>query len=809
MDEKSLTTLEFPKVLDRLAAHAAFSASKELARGLIPATDHAEVQRLHAGTTEARRMLAMKADLSIGGARDVRPRTWGASRGAVLEPTDLLDVKSTLLSARTLRRWFEKSTESFPILTEIAQRMNPIPGMVEAISAALDDRGEIRDTASPKLGDLRRESHVVRERLETKLEHLIGDSKVAAWLQEPIVTQREGRYVIPLRAEFKGRLKAIVHDQSASGATLFVEPLVVVDLNNRLKEVELEEKEEVRRILAELSARVGAEVESIIATVDALAQLDLAFAKARYAASLNAAEPILLPAPGHQPPAIQRLGSPFGVGRSPEVGDRKPAAVLRLRRARHPLLDPETVVPIDLVLDQDTRALVLTGPNTGGKTVSLKTAGLLSLMAGAGLHLPVESGSELSLFEDVFADIGDEQSIEQSLSTFSSHVANIVRIMKHADARSLVLLDELGAGTDPQEGAALARAILDEFLARGSTTLVATHYPELKTYAHATPGARNASVEFDLETLRPTYRLTIGLPGRSNALAIAERLGLDRGLIERARGLLSPDDVRAEGLLEEIHHQHRVAEEDRARAQAERLEAETNRAHLVDRLETIEEERRRVLDDAREQARRELEALDVEVRQIRRRLAAAGQSLEEWDQLAEKVDAMAEARAEPVSRRVQVDLAPARLRLGDRVQLPRLGTEGVVTEVGLQEVEVQIGRLRVRARLDEVVGVGATGQAATVSGARPNTSRPPAPQALEIDLRGWTAEEALAELESRLDAAVRAGVPFLRVIHGKGTGRLRQAIRQALKTSPYVADVEVASEAEGGDGVTRVRLADF
>ena len=359
-----------------------------------------------------------------------------------------------------------------------------------------------------------------------------------------------------------------------------------------------------------------------------------------------------------------------------EAASGKPVAVLKLRRARHPLLDPETVVPIDLVLDKDTRALVLTGPNTGGKTVSLKTAGLLSLMAGAGLHLPVESGSELSLFENVFADIGDEQSIEQSLSTFSSHIANIVRIMKHADAGSLVLLDELGAGTDPQEGAALARAILDEFLARGSTTLVATHYPELKTYAHATPGARNASVEFDLETLRPTYRLTIGLPGRSNALAIAERLGLDRDLIERARGLLSSDDVRAEGLLEEIHHQHRVAEEARVHAQADRLEAESNRARLGQRLETIEDERRRVLDEAREQARRELEALDLQVRQIRRRLAAAGQSLEEWDQLAETVDAMAEARAEPVSRRAQGDLAPARLRLGDRVQLPRLGSEG-------------------------------------------------------------------------------------------------------------------------------------
>ncbi len=827
MDEKSLHTLELPKVLERLAAQAAFSASKELARGLRPTADLEEARRRHTATSEARRLLAVKGSLSIGGARDVRPGAEAAARGAVLEPVDLLDVKSTLLAARAMQRLFEKSDAGAPVLAAIAARLDPCPEIVAAVSGALDDRGEVLDTASAKLGALRRETRVTRERLETRLQRLIGDAKVAPLLQEAIITQREGRYVIPLRAEFKGRIKAIVHDQSASGATLFVEPIAVVELNNRVREIELEEKEEVRRILAELSARVGARAEAITATVEALADLDLAFAKARYAEVLKAAEPLLLAATRSPPPAAG-LPSAMGEGgaslragtgereagsapsTSPLRGSaQERGARLKLMRARHPLLEPATVVPIDLILEEDTRALVLTGPNTGGKTVSLKTAGLLALMAGCGLHLPATSGSEVTLFRAVLADIGDEQSIEQSLSTFSSHVANIVRILEQADSGSLVLLDELGAGTDPQEGAALARAILDELLRREATTLVATHYPELKTYAHATPGARNASVEFDLETLRPTYRLTIGLPGRSNALAIAERLGLNRDLIESARSLLSPDDVRAEGLLEEIHRQHEAAAAERARAEVERGRAANVSRQLEERLEAIDDERRGVLDAAREEARLDLETLEGEMRSLRRQLAAAGQSLEALRQIEERVRVLAEARAEPVARQIRPDSPSGALRLGDRVHLPRLGSEGVVTEVGVDEVEVQIGRLRVRARSDEVVAAGR------------GESRPAAPEmtagalsrapavGLDLDLRGWTADEALVELERRLDAAVRTGIPFLRVIHGKGTGRLRQAVRQALRESPYVAAVEAASEAEGGEGVTRARLAEF
>ena len=426
------------------------------------------------------------------------------------------------------------------------------------------------NSASERLAAIRREVRVVRERLLGKLQRLISDPKVIPVLQEPIITQRDGRFVIPLRAEFKGRIKSLIHDQSASGATLFVEPVGVVELNNQVRELELAERDEVRRILAELSHHVGEQLEFIVMTVEALAQLDLALAKARYAIELRASEPVLRP------------------WETVNEGDH-PGSTLRLLRARHPLLDPQTVVPVDLMLDASTYVVVITGPNTGGKTVTLKTAGLLTVMAQCGLHLPANSGSELTLFDAVYADIGDEQSIEQSLSTFSGHIAAIIHILARADARSLVLLDELGAGTDPQEGSALARAILLRLLKRKATTLVATHYPELKSFAQTTPGVRNASVEFDLETLRPTFHLTIGLPGRSNALAIAERLGLDGSLLEEARAMVDPQERRADLLLDELHRERDAARHERRQAEEAATEAGTLRGELARRLDGMQD----------------------------------------------------------------------------------------------------------------------------------------------------------------------------------------------------------------------------
>jgi len=788
MDSKDLEALELPKVLVGLAARAAFSASRDLALSLSPTADLAEARRRQAETGEARRLLELRPELSVGGARDVRPRVGAAARGAVLEPGDLLEIKDTLLSARDLRRSFEKLEQTFPELKAIAQGLFPSPELVAAITRAISDRAEVLDSASPRLAEIRRELRLARDRLKSRLERLVTDPKFAPMLQEPIITQREGRFVVPLRAEYKGKLKSVVHDQSSSGATLFVEPLQVVEHNNRVRELELAEREEIRKVLTELSGRVGAEAPALEATVLALAGLDLAFSKARYAEELRAEEPRLKEAGGSR---------------------------LWLPAARHPLLNQASVVPVDLTLEPETQALVITGPNTGGKTVALKTAGLLALMAGCGLHLPVAPGSELALFRAVFADIGDEQSIEQSLSTFSSHISNIIRILDQADEGSLVLLDELGAGTDPQEGSALARALLGTLVERGATALVATHFPELKAYAHLTAGVQNANVEFDLENLRPTYHLSIGLPGRSNALAIAERLGLSREIVERARSQLPAGELQADGLLDEIYRQRDAAAEAGAAAEAARREALSVRAVLQERLRQIEQERQQILESAREQSEAQLQELADELRELRRRMAAVRQPLEPTEAISADLEELA-AEAGELDTAAAAELPeaepagePWQVRLGAQVHLHRLDTEGEVTALDAEEAEVQIGRLRVRARLDELGPPrAASPEAPSVRPVRSTSTvrlRAEAPPA-ELHLRGKTVEEALLELERRLDAAYSAGMPFLRIVHGKGTGRLREAVREMLRGHPYVATVEPGGQREGGEGVTVVHL---
>jgi DNA mismatch repair protein MutS2 len=582
MDSKTLNVLEYSKILERLSNFCDFSASKGLARALRPTDSLDEATRLLAETSEARFLLSTR-DLTIGGSHDIRPSADLAARGGVLEPQALLDIKSTLIACRDLKKSLlgkgeikdpalvgsqarskqrsKKTTEEdeqpqpehpFPHLAEIAYGLPDTYGLVDAISRVISDRGDVLDSASPKLGTIRREKKVSHDRLMSRLQKYITDSQTTPMLQEAIITQRDGRYVIPLRSEFKGRIKSVVHDQSSSGATLFVEPLAVVELNNAIRELELAERDEERRVLAALSAQIGEHAQDLVYGIENLAALDLAFAKAKYAEEIHGSEPLL-----HEIKDVKRKTSDQKSPIPARPGSAARAGVsslksLSLMQARHPLLNPATVVPIDIYLNPGVRALVITGPNTGGKTVSLKTVGLLVLMAQTGMHIPAQSGSELPCFESVWADIGDEQSIEQSLSTFSGHLTTIVRILKKADSRSLVILDELGAGTDPQEGAALARAILAHLLERGITTFVATHYPELKTYAHATEGVVNASLEFDIATLRPTYKLTIGLPGRSNALAIATRLGLDPEIVAAARNEVNPENIRADKLLDDI-----------------------------------------------------------------------------------------------------------------------------------------------------------------------------------------------------------------------------------------------------------------
>lgn len=781
MNAKDLQTLELPLVLERLAGFTDFSASKQLALELAP-TSYLEIaERRQAETAEARQLQSGESRLTIGGARDVRQQAENAGRGAVLEPHEMLDVQSTLIAARTLARRFKHEASTFPVLAQIASELAEETGLVDAISRVLDERGQVKDSASKQLNSIRQRLRDGRERLIKKLERMVNDPRTAPMLQEPLVTQREGRFVIPLRAEFKGRIQAVVHDQSSSGATLFIEPLSVVEANNELRELELAEREEVRRILAELSRSIGAKQEVIIQSVEALAQLDLAFAKARYAEQLDSTRPVL-----HQP----------------EQGNAR----IQLRSARHPLLLPEEVVPIDLLLEPEVRALVITGPNTGGKTVSLKTAGLLAAMAQCGMQIPVAPESELVVFDTIYADIGDEQSIEQSLSTFSSHISNIIRILAEADRQSLVLLDELGAGTDPGEGAALARSLLAEFVERGCITLVATHYPELKLYAHQTQGVVNASVEFDLESLRPTYHLRIGLPGRSNALAIASRLGLDESIVARARAELSPDELQADSLLDDLRTQHEASLSARQAADRAAAEAKQLRDQLRGRLEGIESERNQILEAAREQGRQEADQVAQELKQLRGRLAAMNQDLDRIEQ--------AEFELEQASRQLEVEEQPDVLQdqpleplsVGDRVRLRSIAAEGVVTALGPSHAEVQVGSLRVKADLDDLAAPGAEIARPLPAQRAIEIRLASEPPPLELNVRGASVQEALEALERRIDAAYLANMPMLRVIHGKGTGALRQAIREWLAASPYVAGAESAPANQGGEGVTVVTL---
>ncbi len=803
MDEKTLSILEFPKILERLAEYGSFSASVDLARALRPADNLEEALLWQAQVSEARRLLSVNADVSIGGAHDVRPLVDLAAHGGVLTPSELLSVRGTLISARTLARTFERLGEAFPRLSAIAAGLPAPAGLVDVIGRAISERGEVLDSASPRLGSIRSELKVAHERLMSRLTRIVNDAGTAPMLQESLITQRNGRYVLPLRSEFKGRLRSIIHDQSASGATLFVEPLVVVELNNQWRELQLAERDEERRILAEISDMIGAQAVEIARAVDTLAELDLAFMRAKYAEDLRASEPVLLP-----------------FKKTP--GKHHPGSTILLYQARHPLLNPDTVVAIDVDLNEDTFALLITGPNTGGKTVTLKTVGLLALMAQSGLHIPAQSGSQLSLFHSIYADIGDEQSIEQSLSTFSGHVKNLVSILKYADHHSLVLLDELGAGTDPQEGSALARAVMAHLLERRITTLVATHYPELKAFAHSTPGVTNASVEFDLQSLRPTYHLTIGLPGRSNALAIAERLGLPAEIVTAARGTINPDDLRAEDLLDEIHRQRDLARKARGAADKAKHDAESLRADLALRLEKIEDERRAVLEKARQEAEAETASLRVDLEEVRRVLVRARQPVEALKPVEEQLREVEEQVEQPVERKVtRLGKAARRgpLRLGERVRVRSLKMEGVVSSLGESEIEVQLGALRVRARRDDLQRVGEEEEMPAPPPAAPSR-QPPAEQdttinphapfssspGMELDLRGQRAEDALDVLDRYLESAYLSGLPFVRIIHGKGTGRLRQVVREALRQSAHVKSFEMGQDNEGGDGVTVAKL---
>jgi DNA mismatch repair protein MutS2 len=820
---QTLETLEFSKIREQLARYTAFSASRERALALQPATIRADVQRAVDLTSEARALLVAMPDSSVGGVRDVRRAANHAARGGVLDAPSLLELAATLAGVRILRtRLSRLERDRYPLLIELGALLPPLPPIEDEIIRAIGDDGQLLDEASAELGRLRREIRVAFARLQEKLQQMISSSTIGGALQEPIITVRSGRYVLPVKASHRKDVRGLVHDQSSSGATLYIEPLATVELNNRWRELQSAEEEEVQRILAALSDHVGAVASEISASVATVAEIDLAFARARYAADLRAVAPVLS---DWQPGA--------SLGDDPLDRDGAP---LLLTEARHPLLDPQTVVPTTIWLGGSFRLLLITGPNTGGKTVALKTTGLLALMAQAGLHIPASLPARLPIFGQMFADIGDEQSIEQSLSTFSSHMRTIIRVLgaleeqppppelQAADAwallgsaptAALVLFDELGAGTDPIEGAALARAIIGRLLELGVLGVATTHYAELKAFAYTTPGVQNASVEFDVETLAPTYRLSIGLPGRSNALAIASRLGLDPLLVERARTTIARDDAAVEDLLAGIHREREAASVALARAEELREDAEKYRNRLEREQREFQEQREAAAAAAERELEEELREARGQLRRLRddlRSVTISRQWLEQAEQrLVATAEQVKQLRATVAPPPPPTPQAPRPLQVGDSVMVRSVGLRGEIVALDEEEREatVQVGGFRMNVGLSELSREkGASPAQPRYEAKAERTVRlPVVPDvSMTFDMRGWRAHEVADRLDRYLNDAYLAGLHEVRLIHGKGSGALRQVVRDLLQSHPLVSSFGHGGR-DGGDGVTIAKLA--
>ncbi len=792
-----LHTLEFDKVIDQIVRYTSFSASRELVEQLYPSTERGWISEAQARTTAARALLEAFPETTIGGAHDVRPAVELARRGGILDVQSIVAISGTLQAMRKLRSQVLRADPAFLSLRPLAEQL-PLLNLLEAdIERTIGPDGEVLDSASAELARLRRAVRVAFDRLQEKLQSIIGSTQYASALQEALITVRDGRYVVPVKATHRRTLRGIVHDQSSSGATLYIEPLATVELNNAWRELQLAERQEVQRILAALSERIAQDGGAIIAGVLATAELDLAFAKAKHSIALNAVEPLIAATPA-------------------EV-DPHPEAELSLVQARHPLLDQQRVVPIDIWLGGPTSMVIITGPNTGGKTVALKTTGLLLLMAQAGLHIPARPGSRVPLVEQVFADIGDEQSIEQSLSTFSSHMTNIISILDAVTPSSLVLFDELGAGTDPVEGAALARAIIERLLDIGCLALATSHYAELKAFAYSTPGVENASVEFDVETLSPTYRLSIGLPGRSNALAIAERLGLASSLVERARSTISRDTVQVEDLLAGIHRERARAEAESQRASELREDTEIIRDRLSRELYELEQSREQQLSTYQQQLEDELREVRSELRRLRDEFRSVSVSRQWMEQAEQRISKLSERMptppkppkppVAPKAPQLQPEARP--LAVGDQVYVSSVKLSGEVLDIDLEanEAEVQLGGFRLRVDLRELRREKGGATPPLPDKKERAINLPKAPNvSMQLDMRGWRAADVQDQLDHYLNDAYLANLAEVRLVHGKGTGALRQVVRTMLRSHPLVESFNSGSAGEGGDGVTIAKM---
>jgi DNA mismatch repair protein MutS2 len=778
--------LEFNKVKEQLQKKVASSLGREKVANLIPSTQYEEVVKWQEATDEATTVLRLRGNVPLGGIFDVRPSVKRAEIGGTLSSNELLDVASTIYAARQVKQFIEQVVEDedlqLSIITEHIEKLMPLPEVEQTIKMSIDENGTVLDGASDQLRGIRQKLRSTESRIREKLESLIRSSSAQKMLSDAIVTIRNERFVIPVKQEYRSAYGGIVHDQSSSGATLFIEPQAIVTLNNELQEAKVKEKQEIERILIALTVQVAEVANELRQNVYLLGELDFMFAKGRYSHELKASKP--------------------------KMNDR---GYIKLVKAKHPLIAQEDVVANDIELGDQYTSIVITGPNTGGKTVTLKTLGLFTLMAQAGLQIPALDGSEMAVFKHVFADIGDEQSIEQSLSTFSSHMVNIVDILQKVDHESLVLFDELGAGTDPQEGAALAISILDQVYERGARVVATTHYPELKAYGYNREGVVNASVEFDIETLSPTYKLLIGVPGRSNAFEISKRLGLSAEVIERAKGYIGSETNKVENMIASLEDSRRQSEHELEEAEELRKEAQKLHKELQSQIIEFNEKRDKLYEKAEEKAQATVKAASEEAEKIISDLRKMSQKnhalvkehelIEARKRLEDAVPTLEKSKKKPAVPKKQ----ERTLQAGDEVKVLSWGQKGTLVErVSNNEWQVQMGIMKMKVKEKDLEYISSpkpveTKPLATVKGKDYHVN-------LELDLRGERYENALIRVEKYIDDALLANYPRVSIIHGKGTGALRKGVQEYLKNHRSVKNIRFGEASEGGSGVTVVEF---
>lgn len=794
MDNSSLEMLEFPKIREILAGFTSFSASLELAIKLKPSPNPDVVSLLLKQSAEARRLLSLNPGFSIGGARDIRELVQMAAKDKILDPKMLIEIRETLSAARVVRNNLKKLSPELHALWDIAGQLVEKPDLENEIGKCITAAGEISDSASTKLANLRQQLKESRQRLYERLETMLKSKSHQKYIQdEPFITEREGRYVIPVKADFRKEIKGIVHDISNTGATVFVEPWETVELGNELRQCVIEEKQEAERILAALSANVGANESDICRNVALLAELDLVLAKARYAEKVHGTEPIIT---SNKNNGKNSQGIKTGV--------------LKLIGARHPLLRGK-VTPLNVEIGQDFSTLIITGPNTGGKTVALKTIGLLTLMTQAGMPIPASEESCIPIFDGVFADIGDQQSIEQTLSTFSWHIGNIVRIIHDSTQNSLVLLDELGISTDPGEGSALARAILLHFLSRGTMTVATTHYSDLKAFAYTTPGIQNASLDFDPVTLSPTYHLTTGIPGLSNALSIASQLGLSQEIIAAAREMLSQGSQEMDSLLADLVSERQKLEALNSELEKDKNKVENLKNHLEQESQRLKEQERTILQEVKDRLLQDAASLQKLIREAESELRKAKkrESLERAKKaLTEMQEQMKSPAWQAKASHTSEASAGEGISAGDRVRIIDKNLEGTVLlflDNG-KYAEVRVGNFKLKIGINEIEKIKAPADDASYGFPLVKKRQSAKLHSLELDLRGKRADEVPSLLDRYLNDAFLSSLSKVRIIHGYATGTVRQIVRDMLASHPLVKSSQPGGKDEGGDGVTVVQL---